>query len=171
MTITILRGSWWWWAQYSSKWYNNHNKKRWWFLFLWYSHTHVVIAKINSLCLKNNINNLNGNSIKLNINFITHNMMTKSIITDMSVLTKKSISRKAHENIRLMNHWNHCLLHNESLLMTWTFNTHAVYKTYLFILLWMESPSRATTWGTPHSPSFGVPLACRICKWSAGFAP
>jgi hypothetical protein len=31
-------------------------------------------------------------------------VMTKFIITDMSVLTKKSFSRKAHENTRLMNH-------------------------------------------------------------------
>jgi hypothetical protein len=86
-----------------------------------------VIAKIKLIMLENNTNNLNGNSIKPNIN--CHSQCDpKSIITNMSVLTKKSFSRKAYENIKLMNHWRHCLLHNESLLMTWTFNTHVVYK-------------------------------------------
>jgi hypothetical protein len=47
------------------------------------------------------------------ISIIIHNVMTKSIITNISVLTKKV--RKAHENINLMNHKGHCLLYNESL--------------------------------------------------------
>jgi hypothetical protein len=33
------------------------------------------------IMLENNTNNLNGNSIKLNINFVIHNVMTKFIIT------------------------------------------------------------------------------------------
>jgi hypothetical protein len=38
-------------------------------------------SKDKVIMLKNNTNNLNGNSIKLNINFVTHNVMTKFIIT------------------------------------------------------------------------------------------
>jgi hypothetical protein len=38
------------------------------------------------------------------ISIVIHNVMTKSNITNMSALTKKSFSRKEHENIKLMNH-------------------------------------------------------------------
>jgi hypothetical protein len=107
-------------------------------------------SKDKLIMLENNTNNLNGNSIKLNINFVTHNVMSKFIITDMCVLTKKSFSRKAHENIRLMNHWNHCLLHNESLLIAWTFNTHVVYKN-LFV----------------HPSVNGIPFSCKHLRNSS----
>jgi hypothetical protein len=52
----------------------------------------------------------------------------KSIIINMSALTKKTFSRNAHENTKLMNHQSHCLLYNESLSMAWTLSTHTVYK-------------------------------------------
>jgi hypothetical protein len=128
MTITTLRGSWWWWAQYSSKRYNNHNKKTMMILILMVFTCSCSDSKDKLIMLENNTNNLNENSIKLNTNLSFTMWWPKFIITDMSVLTKKSFSRKAHKNIRLMNHWNYCLLRNESLLMAWTFNTHAVYK-------------------------------------------
>jgi hypothetical protein len=64
-------------------------------------------------------NNANKNSMETlsQISIVIHNVMTKSIIINMSALTKKSFSRKVHENIKLMNHKSHCLLHNESLSM------------------------------------------------------
>jgi hypothetical protein len=107
-------------------------------------------SKNKLIMLENNTNNLNENSIKLNINLSFTMWWPKFIITDMSVLTKKSFSRKAHENIRLMNHWNHCLLHNESLLMAWTFNTHDVYKN-LFV----------------HPSVNGIPFSCNHLRNSS----
>jgi hypothetical protein len=77
---------------------------------------------------KNNTNkNSMDNLIRQNI-IVIHNVMIKSIITNMSVLTKSSFSRKAPESIKLMNHKSNCLLHNESLSMTWKLSTHLIYK-------------------------------------------
>jgi hypothetical protein len=53
-------------------------------------------SKDKLIMLENNTNSLNENSIKLNINFVTHNVMTKIHYYSMS-RTKKSFSRKAHK--------------------------------------------------------------------------
>jgi hypothetical protein len=82
--------------------------------------------------LENSTNNLNENSFKQNIN--CHSQCDdQNHYYNMSTLNKKSFSRKADENIKLMNHKSHYLLHNESLSMAWKLSTHAVYK-LLFVL-------------------------------------
>jgi hypothetical protein len=96
----------------------------WWFLFLWYSHTHVGIAKIKLIMLENTTNNLNENSIKPNNN--CHSQCDDQMhYYNMSTWIKKSFSRKAHKT-------------NESLkpflITQWEFinglktSTHVVYN-------------------------------------------
>jgi hypothetical protein len=75
---------------------------------------------------KNNTNNLNENLIKQNIN--CHSQCDdQNHYYNMSTWTKKSFSRKAHKDIKLI-HKSHYLLHNESLLIAWKLSTHDVYK-------------------------------------------
>jgi hypothetical protein len=95
--------------------------------------------------------------------------MTKFIIT-IWVLKLRNPSQGRHmKNIKLMNHKSRCLL--QMRVFQWLESiTHVVYDSNRFILLWMKSPSYATTWGTPHSLSCGVPFACRTCKLLVGLA-
>jgi hypothetical protein len=127
-------------------------------------------SKIELIMSENNTNNLNGNLIKQNIN--CHSQCDDQIhyYYSMSTWTKKSFSRKAHNDIKLIHKSNAYYITRVS---QWLENLALMLFTNSnpFILLWMESTSCATTWGALHSPSFGAPLACRIYKLLEGLAP
>jgi hypothetical protein len=138
---------------------------RWWFLFLWYSHTHVVIEKIKLIMLENNTNNLNENSIKPNIN--CHSQCDDHIhYYNKSTWIKKSFSRKEHKT-------------NESLkpllITQWEFinglktRTHGVCNCNFVHPSLNGIPFLCNH--SPRSPSCDASLSCRICKHLAGVAP
>jgi hypothetical protein len=125
MRIAILRGLWWWWWAYcSSKHNNNHNKMM--MILTIFTHS-LSDNKIKLILSENNTNNLNGNLI--NQNNTCHSQCDDQIhyYYNMSTWTKKSFSRMAHKDIKLMNHKNHCLLQNES-FNGLKISTYAVYN-------------------------------------------